>query len=120
MFARDKNGRFRNYTLRDFGIQVNEDFMVCGKCGYGEHEKWIPVLKAGKCPKCGNQKGHKEKIITLSKKAEKLINDIGKLEIKIGNPFPHPLLLQNYGDELKRMQGELDIEIKHCIDESFK
>ena len=61
---REPNGRWRKTYLSDFGIKDSELAMckmVCGKCGYGKEETWIPILKTGKCPKCGNQENHIKK-----------------------------------------------------------
>lgn len=58
---RDHGGRFRNPTLKDFGIDVNIVPMICGKCGYGKDEDWYPLVKTGYCPMCNNEEGHKER-----------------------------------------------------------
>lgn len=61
--ARGSNGRFKKTTFRDvFGTDANIVPLVCGKCSYGAKGEFIPLLRTGYCPKCGNQEGH----ITLS------------------------------------------------------
>lgn len=120
IMARDSKGRFRNFTLKDFGIEANTDYMVCGKCGYGEKERWIPIVKTGICPKCGNQENHKEKVIPLSKKAEELVEQIDKLETKIGKTFIDPIMWNEYGGDLKRLRYQLEDEVKFCAEKSFE
>jgi predicted nucleic-acid-binding Zn-ribbon protein len=119
IMARDSKGRFRNYTLSDMGFKGNSAYLICGKCGYGEHEKWIPLLKDGRCPHCGNDEGHKEKEIPLNDKAEKLLEQIDELETKIGKVFVNPMMINTYGGEFRRLQNELERELKVCADNSF-
>ena len=58
IIQRRSNGRFRQTTLRDFGIAKSElttGGMICNGCGYGENEYWRPILITGNCPKCGSK-----------------------------------------------------------------
>lgn len=71
IIGRDSKGRFKKTTLEDLGFDVNTTYLVCQKCGYGGKEKWMPIVRSGECPNCGNQEGHKEKEFTLSKKGRR-------------------------------------------------
>jgi len=39
--GRNPDGTFKNFTFEEIGIDVNIDYLVCGKCGYGEQKKWM-------------------------------------------------------------------------------
>lgn len=121
IMARNAKGQFRNFTLSDFGFETNADYLVCGKCGYGEVEKWMPVLKDGECPKCGNTENHRLKEIPLSAKAEELMAKIAKLEERIGirGPFIHPMLFNQHKGELGVLKRDLELELKSCADKAF-
>jgi len=53
--GRAGNGRFQRLSFGAvFGVEANSDTMVCDGCGH----QWIPLVKAGICPKCGGQDKH--------------------------------------------------------------
>jgi len=59
MMHRSHNGRFAKPTFKDvFGVDANTAPLICGNCGYGGNGEFIPILKTGICPKCGNQENH--------------------------------------------------------------
>lgn len=121
LMAREDNGRFRNFTLEDFDIEENSDYMICMKCNYGEHIPWIPLLKTGTCPNCGNTHGNKFKEIFLNEQAENIVKQIDDLEEKIGikSGFINPIMYNDFGKDLKILKSKLDEEIKFCIKQSF-
>ena len=41
-----------------FGPDANADSLICGACQHGKEEDWIPTMKKGQCPVCGNREGH--------------------------------------------------------------
>lgn len=121
IMARNSKGQFRNLTLSDFGLESNSEYMVCGKCGHGELEKWMPVLKNGECPKCGSTENHRPKEIPLSPKADELMAKISELEERIGirGPFIDPLLFNNQKGELGLLKWDLEQELKLCANKAF-
>jgi predicted nucleic-acid-binding Zn-ribbon protein len=109
---RKSNGQFFTPTLSDFGYDVNSDYQVCQNCGYGEIEKWIPVLKTGICPKCQSQEKEPKKI-PLSEKAAELKAKIDKIN-KLTFPMRSDL------NELSDLNREYSIELKHCRNAAFQ
>lgn len=121
IIARDNKGRFKKTTLEDLGFEINTTYLICQKCGYGEIEKWTPLLKTGSCPKCGNQGGHKEKEFVLSKKAKQLIKEVDSLKYEIGitKSFIDPIKFNTHKGKLDRLEVQLKNEIRKCIEDSF-
>ena len=119
--GRKPDGTFKNFTFEELGIDVNIDYLVCGKCGHGEQEKWTPVSKEGKCPNCDNQDGHYPKHIPLSPKAEELLERIEEVTsgYKI-NDFIDPMEFSKAKPKLQKLRSELFTELKICEEKSFK
>lgn len=120
IMARNFNGTFRNFKLSDFGLSSNTQYMVCNKCGYGDNEKWMPILRTGKCPQCNNQTGNREKEFEISNNMLKIETEIKELKQKIGGAFIDPVLYNEHKDDLITLENKLSIETQKCIDKAFK
>lgn len=112
-------GRSRKLSLNDMGFAVNKNCMVCGKCGYGQNEPWVPIIKSALCPKCGNNAGHRQREFPLSVRAEELMGSIKELESRAGIDFIEPHVLRETYNELRKLKRELGTELRRCEKASF-
>ena len=109
---RKSSGRFRQSTLADIGLTENtKGYYVCNDCGYGQCEKWLPILEPTECYRC-DSKNIEPKKIFLSEKALKLKEEIDKHT----KGFIDPAWFRSEYPELKR---KYDIEYNKCVEESF-
>lgn len=108
---RKPNGRFHTPSLEDFGFDTNGDYQVCSNCGYGEKEKWIPVLKSGYCPECKCQEKEPKKI-PLTKKAAELKKQISEINNK-------SFLNKADLNKLTDLQREYNKEYRKCKEYAF-
>ncbi len=120
--ARRGDGTFRNFTMREIlGNSANEEShkLICGSCGYGQDEPWIPIMLCGTCPKCNNQENHKIREVPKSFRQKVIIAKIEKYKKLIGIDFIVPLAYREYGGKLSNLEYKLKIQINQDDYDSF-
>lgn len=120
--ARRSNGTFRNFTMREIlGNEANEHShkLICGLCGYGQDEPWIPLMLSAYCPKCKNQENHKIREFMHSQKSIAIKGKIQFYKELIGIDFINPLAFREYGGKLSSLERRLENQLRLDEKKSF-